>query len=453
MTRFFRWLRALLNALWTVPVWAAALMPSVMAFVTVALFIGESASRRVGLPPGSPWLEVRLWSVAAGLLSGVVVWVVVAVLSRPFATARRAVPTSFDEFQKRRSQVCAQIAILTGNGLRGRSAEEAVQEIQTQLKLMEEQVKEIGFPWTRATGYLHIWDCLHRAEEALIEVQPLTDVVAGAAYDNLRLAGSNIDHAGQLCTILKRAMHELGPSATKYLPEDATAALSRETPEAVLSTSRAELVIVPVHSETPADLTDTHSKELPRAILRMVRRAINEYVDRRYKAFVLARNRLVDLLMLTGITVWALLSIAIMEGAPPTAIAAASVFYLTGTIIGSLDRLYLGSREQARIEILDYGLSDMRLVAQPTVSGIAAVAGIMLAAAGGSVFTNEINVKVPTLSAIFDLHSKKFLVWLLTAAVFGLTPAVLFARLHRQADQYASDLAKTEATDSRNRPS
>jgi len=51
---------------------------------------------------------------------------------------------------------------------------------------------------------------------------------------------------------------------------------------------------------------------------------------------------------------------------------------------------------------------------------------------------------VRQLEDIFDLH--KNIIGLLMAAVFGLTPGLLFERLQQQAEKYKSDLKSSEAT-------
>ena len=51
---------------------------------------------------------------------------------------------------------------------------------------------------------------------------------------------------------------------------------------------------------------------------------------------------------------------------------------------------------------------------------------------------------VRPLEDIFDL--RKNLIGLLVAAVFGLTPGLLFDRLQQQSEKYKADLKSSEAT-------
>jgi hypothetical protein len=208
----------------------------------------------------------------------------------------------------------------------------------------------------------------------------------------------------------------------------------------------------------------TDPTTLARAVLRTVRRAINEFRDERWNALVVARNRLAGTMIFTGLTAYVLLAIAIIKEATNDAIVAASAFYLVGAVTGLLSRLYGEARTDAAVE--DYGLSAMRLLSTPLVSGLVAIAGVVLVAMlplATSVFTPPTNTPpaalqqpaaapssiaptppVPTMDNIFDLN--KNLLGLLVAAVFGLTPGLLFNRLQQQAETYKADLKTSEAT-------
>ena len=114
--------------------------------------------------------------------------------------------------------------------------------------------------------------------------------------------------------------------------------------------------------------------------------------------------------------------------------------------------MYGESQTKAAVEVEDYGLSEMRRLSMPGVSGLAAIFGVVLVQLlplAGSVFTQTPpgNLTTPSLVGIFDLSSNsKNLVGLLVAAVFGLTPGLLFTRLQQQAENYAADLKTSEAT-------
>lgn len=203
----------------------------------------------------------------------------------------------------------------------------------------------------------------------------------------------------------------------------------------------------------PEPMSDSSAtKRLARALLRTVRRAVNEFRDERWNALIVARNRLAGTMIFTGLTAYVLLAIALIN-LPPSreAITAVAVFYLVGAITGLLSRLYSESQQEAAVK--DYGLSAMRLLSTPLLSGLVAVAGVALvvmlplatsiimpAPANGSASPDQLVV----LTDIFDLTKNR--AGLFVAAMFGLTPGLLFNRLQQQAEKYKADLKTSSAT-------
>jgi hypothetical protein len=65
-------------------------------------------------------------------------------------------------------------------------------------------------------------------------------------------------------------------------------------------------------------------------------------------------------------------------------------------------------------------------------SGLAAIGGVLL------------TQKFTSLASVFD--PKNLLAELIVAAVFGLTPSMLFGMLQKQTEEYKADLKSTAAT-------
>lgn len=128
-------------------------------------------------------------------------------------------------------------------------------------------------------------------------------------------------------------------------------------------------------AETSAD---TKPETVALAVLRTVRRSINEYRGGSWGGLIVARNRLLGAMILTAVTAYTLLAIAIICKPPPHVIVAASVFYLVGATAGLFSRLR--SQSQADTAVEDYGLSAARLVTIPVFSGLAAIGGVVLVA-------------------------------------------------------------------------
>jgi hypothetical protein len=130
--------------------------------------------------------------------------------------------------------------------------------------------------------------------------------------------------------------------------------------------------------ESAASAGGIDPKKVARAVLRTVRRSINEFRNASWNGLIVARNHLLETMGYTGMTVFVLLAIAIIWEAPRTSVFGASVFYLVGATMGLFDRLRRES--QAEVAIEDYGLSTARLVTIPLFSGLGAVGGVLLVA-------------------------------------------------------------------------
>ena len=122
----------------------------------------------------------------------------------------------------------------------------------------------------------------------------------------------------------------------------------------------------------------TEPKVVARAVLRTVRRSINEFRDKAWDGLIVERNRVLATMFCTGVMVFGLLAIAIIPNPPPSAIVAASIFYLVGAAIGLWGRLR--SELQTEIGAEDYGLTAARLITTPLFSGLAAIFGVVLVA-------------------------------------------------------------------------
>ncbi len=77
-----------------------------------------------------------------------------------------------------------------------------------------------------------------------------------------------------------------------------------------------------------------------RNALRDVRRVINEYRDHLWEGLVTSRNLLMGTALITGLLTYVLFCFAIIAGATPAMITAATAFYLVGALIGLFGRLY-----------------------------------------------------------------------------------------------------------------
>jgi hypothetical protein len=206
-----------------------------------------------------------------------------------------------------------------------------------------------------------------------------------------------------------------------------------------------------------------------RAILREIRRAVNEFRDDRWSGLVRARNRLLAAVIFTGLTAYLLLALAVAMDARREVIAGMGAFYLVGAVVGLFNRMHADAGTEAAVAAVeDYGFSWAQLMHTPLFSGLAALGGVALlallpavapvpgplvgsptpAATGTPVAPPAPVMRqvpaTPPLGDIFDLTRNP--VGLLVAAVFGLTSSLLTDRLRQQAENYKADLRSTQAS-------
>lgn len=420
----------------------ATFLPGAAALSTVLIFLSLWAE--------GEGVQAPFWGSGIALLA----WVVVALFCLRFADAQHAIPSSYGELCQRMAQVKSQLDVMCpGQNLPSDPCKRmACTQAKTQVDTIHKEFEQRGLSWALARGYINAWNRLHRAEEAMIEVAPQQTVIAGALNDVLRLQGSQIDHDGELIARLRQAIDVIDPTASKYLQGTAGTAGA---------------------GASGGDLAQA------RAVLRDVRCAINEFRDGRWNGLIVARNRLIATMIFTGLTAYALLAIAIIREASQAAITAAATFYLVGATVGLLNQLRGVSQSDTAVE--DYGLSTARLITMPLFCGLAAIGGVVLTAMPqmanlSSSITSPLAITTPSplatftsatkvsvknqpapmtatttppssmrpLDDIFDL--RRNFIGLLVAAVFGLTPGLLFERLQQQSDKYKTDLKSSEAT-------
>ena len=116
--------------------------------------------------------------------------------------------------------------------------------------------------------------------------------------------------------------------------------------------------------------------------------------------------------------------------------AAGMAFYLVGSVVGLFSEVYTRSRRLRGVSD-DSGIEFVRLLTIPQLSGIAGVLGVVLTRLGGTATSSG----TPTLADIFSLAAYPF--GIVIAAIFGLTPGLLLARLRQQTDEYKEELART----------
>jgi len=204
------------------------------------------------------------------------------------------------------------------------------------------ELESKGPRWIAAVGYVALWQRMHRAEEALVAIEPRSQVISDALNDEWRLRDSTVDHHEDLAADIE--------SARQYL-------MTQRVADGAATSG--------IRTETQA-----------RSLLRMVRYAIDDFRDKRRSGLVRAKNLLMATMIITELFAFALLALAVVNHAPRSAVVAGIVFFLVGALVGLFNRLAQQASTGTTTD--DYSLAGVGLVLTPTLSGLAAVGGVAL---------------------------------------------------------------------------
>jgi hypothetical protein len=356
-----------------------------------------------------------------GALIGFGFCVLLAIFAcRRFTRAESACPEPYDQLHQRFDGLKTRVEVVcTGDPCPPDAPQQADWREAARREALEHNAylerrfrrpSPVGLPWLLATGYIDTWRRVHAIEQSLLVLEPVPRLVSEALDDETRLDGSNIPQSSALIKRLRVAVAGLDAAAVPYLIE-------------------------------APPLPESSDEAAARAALVQVRGAISEFRDSRREALVRARNRLFGTVIFAGTTACVLLFVAVLAGAPRSSIEAVSAFYLVGAIVGLVRQLQLAATATA--SQADYGLGVVRLVQIPLFSGLAAVGGVVLVKLAQGQGTT--GAAAFSLSETFDLGANPY--GLVAAAIFGLTPALLFSGLQRRAEQYRTDLSKSDSTE------
>lgn len=382
------------------------LVPSVALIVTAILYVAYF--------PGDQ-------AVLLGLGVTLTLWILSAVVARRLATADRVRPRIYNELHERYDQLHAQLRAIEPATLTSPIEQSAYEDANEHAKYIATALgidgsrpdtrPSSGLRWVSASGYIDLWNRIHRAEEALILLMPPEAAIATSLYDEFRLRGSTIANREDLVARLQESRKNLEGELKK------NAAPSGEL--------RGE-----------------------RIKLREISEVINHFRNERWGALAHSRNRLHRTGIFTGIVAYALLSLILITNDRLVIrdfIIATVVFYLVGALTGLFGRMATESKNEQAVE--DYGLTYARLLHTPTFSGLAAIGGVILI--GMAITTlpgaaQPVDVRPESVFTLNDMTVTDLVI----AAVFGLTPHLLINRLLGQAQQYKVDLRKSEASGS-----
>jgi hypothetical protein len=346
-----------------------------------------------------------------GLAGSLVVWLGLAGVAQLFLTLHRAHPAvyctlhaRFDIWQAQMCKVKKQLQNRRDDPIIYALAEMHQYHHLLQPALAPTAKTNCAQDWLGASGYIRLWELLHRAEETRFLLAPLEAVYADACFDRVRLTGSHVADRDKLLQYLQDGLHFLEESQQ------------------------------PVADARGVPAAQPHKEFQGRELLRYVRRAINTFRDERRLSLIQARNRLLRTVTLTAWVCFTLLVVVLTHTPECSNVAAAILFFLVGALVGLFKQLHLDAHAETATE--DYGLTTARLVCTPCFSGLAALGGMLLmplvvaASAPGSSAGVE-------WAKVFTLTNQASVVF---AALFGFAPHKLLTRLHQATEKYKTDL-------------
>lgn len=427
-------------------------LPIVVSAVTIVIYLSNTST--------SGW-----FSIVSGAASTYIAWLLVSLLLVPLTSPRNANARSYGLLESRHQQLQTRLNVLSNEyppGIEDPKYKALPQYQKTALNEAHDKLEEIiadidesntRLAWTLGYGYVNTWGMLHRAEEALVEVEPKEMVMRGAMHDKMAISGSQMSNRDELLAKLRFAARKLDPSmiglfkplAVPAPPGDGDSPEIQQLEKDVQQI--AHHVGIKLHRDhdasisngSPKSSNDGEDEARARLTLREVRRSLNDYRDRLWEGLLRARNNLLGVTFVTSVGTHILLCIAILALPVNTAnhatIIAAVSYYMLGAIAGLFGRI--GQASLANIAVDDYGLTLAQVMSRPLYSGLAALGGVLLSSTVLGLTTST-TVQSVFVSVRID--------YLIVAAAFGLTPNLIAGGLQNQSNKLLSALRASKTT-------
>jgi hypothetical protein len=433
---------------------SAALIMTALPIPVIAALSSATLYISLGVPVWS-----KLEAISGGAFIAFLIWIIATVCFYRTTTVDRANMSSYLQIINRLYQLAVWIEKCEqqvncqepGPGVK-RSSISAINrnEVRTTFDAICTILrKHKNSSWMWAIGYVNVWRLIHRADEALIDIEPAEEVIRGALHDEMSIMGSKIDNRNDLLNKLRLAVKSLSVQGAMYLnqqpPDRKVMNATDSYANCVKSSSKeqssgqhpqqfqSQAVAVSQGYHIDNSTTDIDVGAQARTIIREVRFSLHQFRDDRWEKLVRVRNHLMRITILTGLAIYLLVVfiIIISTQSELPMLEAATIFYLVGVLVSLFSRLYDQSKTDSSID--DFRLASARLIAAPIFSGLAAVGGVLI--------VSKLAIIQASTPATFELNLANVIV----AAVFGLTPSLFVTTFQRQADQYKADLKSTQA--------
>jgi hypothetical protein len=367
-----------------------------------------------------------------------------------FGTGKGASPRSYGLLTTRLCQLRARLDALNMTEMTSEPSEDqeyrriAYLEADRCYKRAHWYIREhrAGWRWVTGLGYINAWGLLHRAEEALLKIEPPEMVFRGAIHDKLALQDSTIARRDELIRKLTRAATGLYPEGTIYFQDKDP----DEDHELLLKIADA---VNKIPTTLPLidfqDNTNNRQQDAARMVLSEIRRTLNDFRDNLWERILRERNQLYNTIGVTGLLTHILLCVMIVMMGPQnhdtdTRLMAAIAFYMVGAISGLFARFYKEVNLDKAVAVDDFGLSLARLIATPLLSGLAGIGGVIISVPLSTAISSS--ASSTSFATIFRPDNPSYL---LIAAAFGLAPNLIISELQQRTANLSSDLQKSKS--------
>ncbi len=433
------------------------MLPIVVSAVTIVIYLSN--------PSGAGWV-----ALASGAVFTFIGWCLLSLLLVPLTSPRNANSRSYGLLESRLNQLESRLYTIRNEYPDEKVLPEyqqvALNEAFDKLQEITEDLYESNtrMPWAMGYGYVNIWGKLHRAEEALVEVEPEEMTMRGAMHDKMAIAGSQINNRDELLNKLRYAVKKLDPSMSGLFKPAAASTASgstgdTESPEIQQLEKDVQQIAHHIGLKLDKDSSSSSSngrtrpahggddEGRARLTLREVRRSLNEYRDHLWEGLVRARNNLLGVTFVTGLGTYILLCIAILALTPANSdsrstIITAAAYYMLGALAGLFGRI--GQAALTNIAVDDYGLALAQVMSRPLYSGLAGLGGVLVS-------STVLSISAPNgLNAIQGVFTPVRPDFLIVAAAFGLAPNLMASGLQNQSNKLMSALRSSKTTTSDN---
>ena len=448
---FFRRTGQAIRAYLTALLITLPMLPIIASAVTVGVYLSNTTA------PG--------WNtVLYGMLYAYFAWWIITLFLVPLTSAKNSNARSYGLLVSRIRQLETRLFVI--NDVHHANPQQPLAEYQ-EVALQEALDKfddlnsdlnddTMRLPWVMGFGYVNAWSKLHRAEEALVEVEPVEMTMRGAMHDKMALTGSQVGNRDELLAKMLYAVKKLDPpmaglfkvSATPGENENPDIQQLLEDVQKIAHHLKVHLGADEDHSSNPRIKASHDGEDEARAriTLREVRRALNAYRDHLFEGLIRARNNLLGTMFVAGFVTHLLLCVVILAMAQGGAasdvnratIAAATGYYIVGAIAGLFGRINQAAIANTAVD--DYGFSFAQMISTPLLSGLAGIGGVLISSALTSFSAQH---GLTALQSIFtQTQPDTFII----AAFFGLTPNLLVRGLQNRASGYISGLRSSKTT-------